>query len=85
MLLNEAEMGAVLAGDDDTPLSAGTVCNMRYDGRLFISMVRVGRTPKFRLSSVIEYINSIEEKPEATTWASDRRRIDWDNRMRRRG
>lgn len=56
VLLNDAELGAVLAGDDATAAAPGTVANWRYFGRLTTPIVKVGRSPKTRLSDALAYV-----------------------------
>lgn len=56
VLLNDYELGAVLAGTDEQPLTPGTIANRRYYGTLGIPVVRTGRTPRTRLSDAIGYI-----------------------------
>lgn len=45
VLLNDSELGAVLAGDDITAFAPGSIANMRFLGRLHSPVVRVGRAP----------------------------------------
>jgi hypothetical protein len=53
VLLNDVELGAVLAGSDTDRIHPGTISNMRGAGRLRCPVVRIGRTPRTRLADAL--------------------------------
>lgn len=53
VLLNDAEYGAILAGDDKTAFAPQSIANMRSNGRLRSPVVRVGKQPRTRLSDAL--------------------------------
>jgi hypothetical protein len=65
VLLFDAELGAVLAGSDKAPLAVGTLANMRMVGRLNLPVVRIGRTPKTRMSDALALIERRTERAAA--------------------
>jgi len=65
VLLNDAELGRVLAGSDAGRYAVGTIANMRMVGRLHSPVVRVGRTPKTRLSDALAELERMTETAAA--------------------
>ncbi|MGB5831343.1 MAG: hypothetical protein WBG92_05060 [Thiohalocapsa sp.] len=61
-LLNDAELGRVLAGSDVAAYAIGSIANMRMTGRLSTPVVRVGRTPKTRLSDALAFLERRTER-----------------------
>ena len=62
VLLCDQELGAFLAGSDKAPLAVGSIANMRMAGRLNLPIVRVGRTPKTRMSEAQAWLERRTEK-----------------------
>ncbi len=54
VLLNDGELGAVLAGDTAT-LSPATIANWRSSGQLNLRHLKAGREPRYRLSDAVTY------------------------------
>jgi hypothetical protein len=65
VLLTDAELGAVLAGDDITAFAPGSVANLRYLGRLHSPVVRIGRTPKTRLADALREVQRMTRPSRA--------------------
>lgn len=65
VLLSDGELGAVLAGDDITAFAPGSIANMRFLGRLHSPVVRVGRTPKTRLSDALREVQRMTKQSPA--------------------
>ncbi|MFP4063701.1 MAG: hypothetical protein ACLFS2_12990 [Halochromatium sp.] len=65
VLLYDLELGKVLAGSDKAPIAVGTIGNMRLMGRLNLPIVRVGRTPRTRMSDALAYLDRRTEKAAA--------------------
>ncbi len=54
VLLNDGELGVVLAGDDST-IAPATIANWRSSGQLALRYIKAGREPRYRLSDVVVY------------------------------
>lgn len=62
VLLNDSELGVVLAGSDENPILGSTICSKRSNGSLNIPSAKFGRERKTRLSDVLAYRDRIFQK-----------------------
>jgi hypothetical protein len=65
VLLNDFELGAVLAGSDDHPVRPGTIANQRMRGVLNVPVIRTTRTPKTRLSEALAWVERKTDRAAA--------------------
>jgi hypothetical protein len=63
VLLNDEELGGLLAGSDEEGYAAGSVANARYQGKLNIPRVRCLGAPRTRLSDALAWIQAGGREP----------------------